>query len=273
MYERLESLAGDTEDWEIPIQPGVIWSLRNAAPHAILSANSGFGKSFFSFYLLIMAAIKNIVVFCADPKRADMASLSDFMPSGRVAWEPEHICEMIKYAVNIMGQRYDYMRAERLRRGLFMADYADFGLPPLLIFLEEMGAFVTALDRKSREAFEADLKNVTLKGRQAGVILCLILQNMGTQNISTESRSQAGFRVFLGNSGGIEYRMLFGEGFTYPKRVFLPGQGLYMLAGQTEQPEVIETPRLDKAQLPETLKRALEGQHNTNPLPPAPLEP
>ena len=97
------------------------------------------------------------------------------------------------------------------------------------------------------------------------------MQNPGTQNISTESRSQMGLRIFLGNSGGIEYRMIFGEGFSYPKRVFSPGQGFYMIAGQTEQPEIIETPKLDKCQIFETLKRALVSQFDINIHPPTSL--
>lgn len=269
MYQKLVMLAGQTANHEIPIQQGAVWSLR-AAPHALISSNTGMGKSFFTMYLIIMASIKNAILFLADPKRSDLASLSDFMPSERVAWEPGQISAMMAHVVEIMMKRYDYMKAERLRRGLFQADFVDFGLPPVFVVIEEMAAFVSSLERKPREAFEADIKSITLQGRQAGIILCSIMQNPGSQNISTESRSQMGLRVYLGHSGGIEYRMLFGDGYTYPKRVFKPGQGLYMLAGQTEQPEVIETPRLDKGQLPSTLEMALKSQFDIDPLPHAP---
>ena len=64
MYEQLVSLAKATKDYEIPIQQGVVWSLR-AAPGAIISANTGFGKSYLSLYLLIMASIKNAILFFA----------------------------------------------------------------------------------------------------------------------------------------------------------------------------------------------------------------
>ncbi|AFM43400.1 DNA segregation ATPase, FtsK/SpoIIIE family [Desulfosporosinus acidiphilus SJ4] len=270
MYEQLVMLASRNEDYEIPIQHGVVWSLR-ASPHALISANTGFGKSFFTLYLIIMASIKNAILFLADPKNSDLGSLSSFMPHDRVAWEPERIVAMVHNVVDVMMERYGYMQAERLQRGLFQADFADFGLPIIFLVIEEMAAFVLSLGKSKRESFEADVKSITLQGRQAGVMLCSIMQNPGSQNISTEVRSQTGLRIFLGNSGGIEYRMTFGEGFSYPKRIFSPGQGLYMLAGQTEQPEMIETPRLDKSQLPATLKRALETQYDKNPYPPAPL--
>ncbi len=270
MYKKLVALASKTKDYEIPIQQGAVWSLR-AAPHALISANTGFGKSFLTLYLVMMASIKNAVLFLADHKRSDLSNLSAYMPPDRVVWEPEKIAAMTADVVEIMMKRYAYMQDQRLYRGLFQADFVDFGLPVTLVVIEEMAAFVSSLDKKSREAFEANIKSITLQGRQAGVMLITIMQNPGTQNISTESRSQMGLRVYLGNSGGIEYRMIFGEGFTYPKRIFRPGQGLYMLAGRTEQPEIIETPRLDKSQLPATLERALKTQFDISPLPPMPL--
>lgn len=272
MYQQLLSLAGQSKDYEIPIQPGVVWSLRTA-PHALISASSGYGKSYLSFYLIIIASIKNAILFCADPKRSDLASLSAFMPPERVVWEQEEISKIAAEVVAIMKERYVYMENERLQKGLFQADFVDFGLPIVLLIIEEMAAFVSSLDKKSRDSFEADIKNITMQGRQAGIMLITIMQNPGTQNISTESRSQMGLRVHLGNSGGIEYKMLFGDGFTYPsKRVFSPGQGLYMLAGKTKQPEILEAPRLDKRQLPATLKLALETQFDKNLQPPAPLQ-
>lgn len=180
MYEQLVTLAGQTPDYEIPIQPGVVWSLRSA-PHGLICANTGFGKSFLTLYLVMMASIKNAILFLADPKQSDLASLSAFMPVERVAWEPEKIIALVTGVVGIMMERYRYMSAERLHRGLFQADFADFGLPVILLVIEEMAAFVSSLDRKARESFEADIKSLTLQGRQAGVILCTVLQNMGTQ--------------------------------------------------------------------------------------------
>ena len=270
MYEQLVLLASKTKDYEIPIQQGAVWSLRTA-PNALISSNTGFGKSFFTLYLVMMASIKNVIIFLADPKRSDLASLSNFMPSDRVAWETEKIAEMVSRVVCIMMERYGYMQTERLQRGLFQGDFIDFGLSPIFLVIEEMAAFVSSLERKSREAFESNIKAITLQGRQAGVNLCTIMQNPGTQNISTESRSQMGLRIYMGNSSGIEYKMIFGEGYTYGKRIYEPGQGLYMLAGKTERPEMFEAPRMDKCQLPAALKRALETQYDRNPYPPAPL--
>ena len=199
MYEKLLALAGETADHEVPIQKGLVWNLRSA-PGALISANTGYGKSFLALYLVIMLSLKNAILFLADPKRSDLASLSAFMPPDRVAWEPERISKMVKEVIGIMKERYAYMQAERLRRSLFQADFVDFGLPIVLFLTEELAAFISSLDKRSREAFEADIKSIILQGRQAGVMISSIMQNPGTQNISSEVRSQFGLRVFLGNS-------------------------------------------------------------------------
>ena len=268
MFERLKELASQTEDYEIPLQQGVVWSLRTA-PGALVSAITGFGKSYLINYWVIMLSQKNAILFLADPKRSDLASLSAFMPSDRVVWEIDKILKMVEQVIEIMKERYTYMETERLKRGLFQADFVDYGLPIIMLIIEEMGAFVSALDKKTREKFEADIKSIILMGRQAGVMICSVMQNPGTQNISSEIRSQLGLRIYLGNSIGTEYRMIFGDGYTYENRLYKPGQGLYMLSGVTEQPEMIETPRLNKSQLADTLKHALQSQFDVNPMPPS----
>jgi DNA segregation ATPase FtsK/SpoIIIE-like protein len=265
MFQKLLALASQTADYEIPLQQGVNWNLRRS-PHGIISGNSGGGKSFAVLYLLIILSIKQNTLFLADPKESDMSSLAEFMPPNRVASEEDDILAMASEVREIMKQRYKYMKSERVRKGLFQKDYVDFGYSAVIFVIEEMADFVSSLDKKNRENFDKIIKSITMKGRQSGVFLCSIMQSPNTNNISSESRSQMGLRVYLGMSGGIEYRMLFGEGFTYPKRTFNAGQGLYMLSGKTPAPEVIEMPRLDEKQLGETLKSALEIQHDLNPL-------
>jgi DNA segregation ATPase FtsK/SpoIIIE-like protein len=267
MYQQFCKLANETPYYAIPIQKGVTWSLRSA-PHALLSGITGYGKSYLANYVIAMTSIKGATLYLADPKNSDIANLSDYMPSDRVVYEAKNICSIVEDVVNVMMSRYELMKRERIKSGLFQADFADFGLPIVILVIDELAAFLSTLDKKERESFNANIKAITLQGRQAGVNICNIMQNPSAENISTESRSQMGFRVFLGNSGGIEYRMLFGEGYKYPSRTYKPGQGLYMLSGKTIQPEFIETPRLDKSQLAETMKLALVPQYERNPLTP-----
>jgi DNA segregation ATPase FtsK/SpoIIIE-like protein len=211
----------------------------------------------------MMFSIKGGILFLADPKRSDLYSLSNFMPKNRVQHDSAAICEMVSTVVGIMKKRYETMERERLEKESFQDDFVDYGIKPLVLVIEEMAAFVSSLDKKYRESFEQGIKDITMKGRQAGVFLCSVMQQPNANNISTESRSQMGLRVYLGKSGGIEYRMLFGEGREYPDDVCGGvGQGLYMLTGQTAQPVMLETPRMKKSQLATALKKALESQHD-----------
>lgn len=265
MYEQLvETTQGAY--YKIPLAWGIVWSIRDAS-HALVSGVTGYGKSFFINYLVMVLSIKRSVLYLADPKRSDLASFSHYMPSDRVASEPQAILDMVSKVVSIMNARYAYMEKQRIKHGLFQADFVDFGLPIVMLVIDEMAAFVSSLDKKSREEFETNIKAITLQGRQSGVNICSITQSPNTGNISSESRSQMGLRVYLGNSGGIEYRMLFGEGYEYAKRRYKPGEGLYMLSGETLKPELIQTPRLNKSQLPDALRQSLAYQYEANPLP------
>jgi hypothetical protein len=270
MYEKLARIAETTPNYEIPLMPNhPPWNIRSA-PNALISASVGKGKSYLSLYLLTMSSLKGHCLYLADPKKSDMAALAPYMPEGRVAKTEADICSMAAEVVGVMNDRYAYMEGERSRRGLFQADFADFGLCAVVLIIEELAAHVSSLDKKSREEFETNIKQIILKGRQAGVNIVTILQSPNTENIKTEIRSQMGLRVYLGNSGGIEWRMVFGEGHTYQKRLYRAGQGLYMLDGVTVQPEMFYAPRLDEKGLSYTLKRALARQADIDPLAPTP---
>ncbi|WP_310604206.1 hypothetical protein [Anaerosporobacter sp.] len=264
MYYELLKLASTNKYYELPIQKGAVWSMRTA-PHALISGQTGFGKSYFVNYLTALCSIKGNVLYLCDPKNSDISSLSDYMPKGRVESSKDGICHILDDVIQIMEKRYDYMKTNRLKRNLFQADFVDFNLPVIMVVIDELASFVSSLEKKVRIQFESDMQAITLLGRQCGIIITNICQSPNSHNINTESRSQMGFRVFLGNSGGIEYRMLFGEGYSFPSRVYKPGQGLYMISGQLDSPELIETPRLDKSKLADTLKKSLEIQYALDP--------
>jgi DNA segregation ATPase FtsK/SpoIIIE-like protein len=254
--EDLQGLLTGIPSYQVPLQRGVTWDLRRA-PHAIVAGVTGAGKTYFTSYLIAALALQGSLVYVADPKNADLASLADVMPGGRVASSTEGIGTLLGETLDIMQTRYAAMRDERWRRGLLTGDFADFGYPAVVFVIDEMAAYESTLDRKAREVFDAGIKSLTLQGRAAGVELISVMQSPNAGNISTESRSQMGLKVYLGNSSGIEQRMLFGDGFTFPNRLYRPGQGLYMLAGQTNSPQLLETPRIDKGQLPGLLRGAL----------------
>ena len=258
-YSQLLNLVNATKLGEIPIQHGSTWSLRSA-PHAIVAGPTGYGKTYFVNYLISALSIKGCELYLADPKNADLASLADYMPSAQVASDKNDIIDMVDRVEQMMRNRYTWMKEERRDRELFQSDFIDFGLHPVILVFDELAAFVAMLDKKQRERFESKIKSITLQGRQAGVELISVMQSPNANNISTESRSQSGFRVFLGNSGGVEYRMLFGEGLSFRTHCFQPGQGLYTMVGKTEVPEIIETPRFAKHDLPSLLRKALAHQ-------------
>lgn len=262
MYDAMVALSKTTNQYTIPLMPKLDWRISNG----IISGPTGSGKTYLLNVLLAIASIKGCYLMLADPKCSDLASLSAFMPAERVAAEPQQIMELAENAVELMRQRYRVMKDLRADTGLFQADYSDFGFCPALFCIDEMAAFVSGLDKKQQASFNSCIKALTLQGRQAGTVLLSIMQQPNTTNISSESRSQAGLRIMLGNSTSTEYKMLFGEGFDAPNYPRKPGHGFCMIAGTTSAPIRFEAPLMDKAQIADTMRQALAVQWKVDPM-------
>lgn len=246
MYDAMVALSETTDQYTIPLMPNLDWRISNG----IISGPTGSGKNYLLNVLLAIASIKGCYLILADPKYSDLASLSAFMPAERVAAEPQQILELAENAVGLMRQRYRMMKDLRADIGLFQADYSDFGFCPVLFCVDEMAAFVSSLDKKQQTSFNSCIKALTLQGRQAGTVLLSLMQQPNTTNISSESRSQAGLRIMLGNNTSTEYEMLFGEGFDAPNYLRKPGHGFCMIAGTATAPIRFEAPVWTKLNLP-----------------------
>lgn len=269
MHERFLELAETAGKHEIPLQPELYWDM-GLCPHAIIAGPSGSGKTYLLNYIFTIAGIKGCYLLAADPKNSDLAAMREFMPPERVAFEPKQILRLVDEAVEIMRQRYEIMSDMRNREagdsGLFQADYRSFGFVPVLLCIDEIAAFASSLDRQQRAQFESSIKEITLQGRQSGVGLVSLMQQPNAVNISTESRSQAGLRVMLGNATPSECRMLFGEGFEPSRLPRCSGQGYCTVLGKTLSPVRFQAPRFDKAQIAATMRCALSKQKSIDPL-------
>lgn len=267
MFEAAKKLAtSSNERWTIPLQPGLDWNIAKS-PHAIISGSTGSGKSYLSNYLIALSAIKGCYLILADPKRSDLSAMADFMPEHRVSHDPSGILKLVQNAVEIMTKRYELMDSlRRERKELFQSDFSQYGFCPVLLVVEELASLVSALDRSSRNEFDSLIKRITLQGRQAGVGLVSIMQQPNASNIATESRSQTGLRIMLGNATQSEYRMLFGDNFVLSTSAQGVGRGYCSVLGETCGPVRFEAPKLDQKQIADMMSRALSAQININPL-------
>lgn len=266
MFKTAQTLAYSKGKWGIPLQPNLDWDI-SKSPHAIISGTTGSGKSYFTNYLIAMSAIMGCYLILADPKRSDLSAMADYMPEHRVAHNPEDILELARSAVDIMTKRYELMDLfRREHKELFQSDFSQYGFCPVLLVVEELASLVSVFDKSSRNEFDSLIKGITLQGRQAGVGLVSIMQQPNANNIATESRSQTGLRIMLGNATQSEYRMLFGDNFMPSTSAQGVGRGYCSVLGETCGPVRFEAPRLDQKQIADMMARALSAQGRIDPL-------
>lgn len=267
MFEAAKKLATSSNGhWTIPLQPGLDWNIAQS-PHVIVSGSTGSGKSYFTNYLIAMSAIKGCYLILADPKRSDLSAMADFLPEHRVSHDPSGILKLVQSAVEIMTKRYELMDSfRREHKELFQSDFSQYGFCPVLLVVEELASLVSVFDKSSRNEFDSLIKRITLQGRQAGVGLVSIMQQPNANNIATESRSQTGLRIMLGNATQSEYRMLFGDNFMPSTSAQGVGRGHCSVLGETCGPVRFEAPKLDQKQIAEMMARALSAQGRINPL-------
>jgi DNA segregation ATPase FtsK/SpoIIIE-like protein len=183
------------------------------------------------------------MAYIIDPKRADLSSLSTILPEGHVTSDAEMALHLMDEFVALMQKRQRSITMYALKHHLFAADFrAVPTMKPTYIFIDEVAALMASfVDSKAAKAFNANLKQLIMKARSAGIIVVLVTQQPNAQAIPTDIRDQLGLRILLG-SGSTQSRMMtFGDGFEYPITRFKQGSGLFLLDGVVHTPSLIET--------------------------------
>ncbi|WP_342716689.1 FtsK/SpoIIIE domain-containing protein [Bacillus paramycoides] len=230
---------------EIRITGNISYELHKVV-HSLVVGGTGSGKSFFilgkivSYLNLSPQADLRIV----DPKKADL-SLLRFVTGfeEKVATEANQICKMLREVVGLMEERYseyfDNMSA-------FGKTYRDFNLPIVIVIFDEFSAFMHSVDKKiAKEALDYVFQ-IVMKGRQAGVMIEILMQRPSADDLPTNIRAQMGFKAGLGAMDSIGYNMIFDTNNVEYKTVTEKGGGYIQLDGIHTAPVYFETPYIDK---------------------------
>lgn len=214
---------------------GDIWDFIHY-PHLLLSGGTGSGKSILLFCLLKLLPQIGSVDIC-DPKKSDLASFNKF-PSfkGHVFSEKQDIVDCLLRATEFMEERYRTTAIDPDQK--IGKNYLDYDLAPHFVIIDELAAFMSSFMRKDydeRDSVEYALKQIAMKGRQAGVFLIIAMQRPDGEYLPTDVRDQFGGRIILGKNSATAYRMMFGEDsankfFTFIKGKL--GRGYASLSGQ-----------------------------------------
>lgn len=183
-------------------------------------------------------------VYICDPKRSDLSSIQHFWGKEYVASETNNIARLTREVKEQMMERFAIYK-ENPENFVYGASYVDYGLEPIFLVFDELGAFRAGADKKTFAETMSNLTEIVLKGREMGVFVILSTQQPNASNIPTELRDNLSVRIALGNMSNEAYRMVFGdlEGL---ETVSGQGTGYIFLDGLGwSKPKYLETPFLD----------------------------
>lgn len=215
-------------------------------PHSLIVGGTGSGKSYFilgkivSYLNLTPQADLRII----DPKKADLSLLRFIIGfEDKVATEPSQICKMLREVVELMEQRY----SEHFNSvSAFGKTYRDFNLPIVIVIFDEFSAFIHSVDKKiAKEALDY-IFQIVMKGRQAGVMVEILMQRPSADDLPTNIRAQMGFKAGLGAMDSIGYNMIFDTNDIEYKTVVEKGGGYIQIDGVHTAPVYFETPYIEK---------------------------
>lgn len=228
----------------IPLNNNISWRI-DKQPHALIAGVTGGGKTTFIFYLLIELLKMKSMLYVCDPKKSDLGSLKHILGEEFVATESNQISRVIRQAKEEMDCRYRTYK-DNPDNFRFGASFKDYGLSPLFVIFDEMGAFRAGADKKVYTETMANLTEIILKGREMGVFVLLSTQQPNANNIPTELRDNLSLRIALGNMGNEGYRMVFGESNTNIQSVSSVGGAYIFLDGLgLDSPKPFEAPFVD----------------------------
>lgn len=212
-------------------------------PSLIVQGATGSGKSTFLQALLLQCFNRNIETHIIDPK-------SEFRALGGVSDPTE--------TLTLLADLVESMRVREMEIGHlieeseeFGASAKTFGLPPVIIVIDEVSALVASFEAKEKKEFEKLLRVLLQKGRSNGYFCILAAQNFNaTDVLSVGSRNQPAIRITLGQNSREDYSFIFGSNTeTIPDGLVPKFTGFILVRGLHHTPQRFYIPNLIKYKL------------------------
>lgn len=191
----------------------LIWDL-SKTPHSLIGGKTGMGKSV-SLNMVAFAAMYNpdvMELIVCDPKRTDFTWTPEFPNVARFAATDAEIVAAVGMAKQEMDRRQTLlskagvrnigeMRSELQKNPELISEY---GPAPkrLILFFDELADFLAKGSDKDNEELKdearSDLETIARLGRAMEVNIVAAAQKPDSKIVSTQLRSQLGFRLGVG---------------------------------------------------------------------------
>ncbi|MFK4945761.1 FtsK/SpoIIIE domain-containing protein [Lactococcus garvieae] len=201
----------------VKLAEGVYWDFVHD-PHLIVAGGTGGGKTV--FLRSIMTALLRIgVVEVLDPKESDFVKLKNLdVLKGRVTYTTEEMGQRLIDLKDEMSERYEIMRQRSDEQGEEeLGAFYKYDMKPLFILIDELPSFMTALNELPYgsvvDSLKVDgaLKQIVLKGRQAGIFVVASTQNIKADDLPSTLKDNMMTRITLGRVSSYTYDSLYGE--------------------------------------------------------------
>ena len=190
-----------------------VWDL-NEVPHGLVGGKTGSGKSVALSLVLLYGMYHphmTELIVC-DPKRTDFTWTPEFPSVVRFAATDEEIVGAVALAKSEMDKRQSLLNKVGVRNLTQMRDLykrqpeleSKYGPVPkrLIVFFDEIADFLAKSANKDIEELKdearANLENIARLGRALEVNIIAAAQKPDAKIISTQLRSQLGFRLGVG---------------------------------------------------------------------------
>ena len=182
-----------------------------AEPHLLIGGGTGGGKTVILMTIVLALAKIGFIDLC-DPKNADLSGLKNVPVFKRhVFISKDDIITCLKDNVTKMENRYETMQNHPDYK--IGKNFAQYGLKPKFIVIDEWAAFIAKIENDYRLQAEATeyLTQIVLEGRQAGVFVIQAMQRPDGEYIKTALRDNFMKRLSVGHLEDTGYNMMFGD--------------------------------------------------------------
>lgn len=239
----LGSIDNYSKNYQIDVSSKINWKI-GSPPHLLVVGGTGSGKTYLVNSLLLTYLNSGSILYIADPKASDLATLGKIINVQRTATTENEIAKLLREANEEMESRYRTYFTDESSFGKTWRDITK--LKPLVLVFDEFAAFASVSNSKVNKEVQNYLFNLILKGRQAGIEVIMIMQRPDANLLNGNIRDQFGVRIGLGNMTNDGRKMLFGSVDMEYKTIQNIGGGYIMIDGKYNTPIYFESPFIDK---------------------------
>ena len=169
-------------------------------PHALVAGKTGSGKSVCIYSIigsmLYKASPEEVKMVLIDPKGNELIFFADIPHLATpIIDDPKLAAASLKWAVDEMERRYDFLKANRKRT---IGDYNTYArsnglktIPYIVIIIDEFADLMNTVS----ESFEVNVQRITQKARSAGIHLIVATQRPTTDVIKGTIKANIPTRV------------------------------------------------------------------------------